>query len=243
MPYRLSNLRAPLLALAMACSLSAQANIVTTNLDFENVLTPNGVGIYNPAPVGEFYNGGPSAASASQNGPDYDTVFLGGSLAARSIGQGSGTASFAPSASGPGAQVGVGALVLVGPSLTIDFLQPIIGEISLTYSSPLGSTVDLFGDMLDAQGNRVSVGSKSLVALSGYTSNVFDVWARETITLTGAATSLVIKGSAQALLIDNITFSRRIEDTSTGVPEPSSLALAALALGVAVVGRQRRKAG
>jgi hypothetical protein len=63
--------------------LSVQAELITTPLDFEDVLTPNRNGIYAEAGVSGFCNGGTSDAVGSANGPDCDTICDDQSVAAR----------------------------------------------------------------------------------------------------------------------------------------------------------------
>jgi MYXO-CTERM domain-containing protein len=242
MRHRLPTLRTSLTAVALALAgLSAQAKLVTVTVDFEDVLTANDSGIYVEAGVGDFYNGGKSGAVGSATGPDFDTTFDSRSVAARSKGQGSGTASFARSATGPGADIGVGALVLIGQALRISFLTPVVGDISLTYSSTIGGSLELFGPSDTEPGGVISVGGRTLQPNEDIASEVYDSWARVTVGLSDAATSLIIRGVAGDMLVDNITFTREIATPPNGAPEPSSLALAAMALGGLVVGARRRK--
>ncbi len=242
MRQRHPTLRASVTGIALALAgLSAQAGLVTTTLNFEDVLTSNANGIYAEAFVGNFYNGGTSGAVGSATGPDFDTTFNEQSVAARSKSQGSGTASFARSAAGPGADIGVGALVLIGRSLVINFLAPVTGQVSLTYSSTIGGSLELFGPSDTAPGGVISVGATMLQANEDLFSDVYDSWSRVTVDLSDVASSLVIRGVNFDMLVDNITFTREIATPPNGAPEPSSLALAAMALGGLVAGARRRK--
>jgi len=60
------------------------------------------------------------------------------------------------------------------------------------------------------------------------------------IAFTGVAKSIVFTGLSQAFIIDNLSFSVDARTTTPGVPEPSSVALVALALAGAAAVRRRK---
>ncbi|MBU6258545.1 MAG: PEP-CTERM sorting domain-containing protein [Burkholderiales bacterium] len=198
----MKSLSAITLAAGLMFSLGAAAGPVTVTFE----------GLANNTAVGNYYNGGA--------GTNYGISFGAGATAL--------VASVAGTVAGQPAPGDTVMTWTPGGSTTATLAAGWTGSFSFYYAGVADLTVSL----LDAAGTTI-VGSGLLpgVGNSGCTGNVVLCnWNQYTIDFAGTATAVSFTGLAGDIAVDNLTFG------STGgggnVPEPGSLALAGLALGL-----------
>lgn len=179
-------------------------------------------GLGNNSPVGNYYNGG--------GGTNYGISF--DNQAQALVGSVSGNFSGEP---GPGDTIMTWS---PGSTTVVTMAAGWTGSFSFYYAG----LSDLAVSVLDAAGSSIgSSGALAGVGGTGCTGNdVLCTWKQYTINFAGTATSVSFTGLAAEIAVDNLTFGS--VNNGGNVPEPGTLALTALALGLAAVGARRRSA-
>lgn len=220
-------------------------------LGFEGMqVLDSGLGVYLPAQVWEFYNGGYSRTEDGSTdlvqGPNYNVVFSASGLAYRSITEGNGTGNFGPrflgTSSGPLlTDVGVSALAFTVDSPILNYASGFGTGFSFYYASQGSVTVTLYSG-LDGTGSIIGSGSFIGTPTCDLDDNSNCAWALAAIAVNGTALSVKLDGIARQTLFDNVTFGSLAPiDGVVPVPEPSAYALMAIGLlGVGLAVRRRR---
>ncbi|HAV35611.1 MAG TPA: PEP-CTERM sorting domain-containing protein [Massilia sp.] len=214
---------ASLVSLAFASGAASAAPIV---LDFE--------GVGNLASVNDFYNGGTD--SAGNSGANYGINFSGTSLAIIDADAGgSGNFGNEPSPS----------TILFfqsGGAATMNVAAGFDTGFSFYYTASQGGFVNVY-DGLNGTGNLLA--SLDLAAnignCSGDPSGTFCTFSPIGVSFAGIAHSVDFGGAANFIGFDNITLGASNPGNPGEVPEPATLALAAL--GLAAMRASRRKTG
>ena len=239
-------------AAALSASLLAFAvDYSVVGLGFEGMQVPDDLGIYQPAQVWQFYNGGYSRSEDGTaelvQGPAYSVVFNDQALAFSSIGEGNGTGNFGPryldTQSGPELNdVGVAALSFSVDVPVLNYAQGFGTGFSFYYASQGPVTVTLY-DGVNGGGSVLGTLSFKGTPTCDLDDNSNCAWSVGAVAFSGTARSVKLEGVARQTLFDNVTFGALTpRDGVTPVPEPGTYALMALGLaGVGWVARRRRR--
>ena len=183
----------------------------------------------------QFYNGG-LGGYGSGPGPDYGISFGADALALIDADAG-GTGNFANEPSPDNI-----AFFLTGPGVIMDVPAGFSTGFSFYYTNIYNpGSVDVW-DGLNASGTLLA--SLYLPALgssgNGDPTGAYDTWAPVGVAFPGSAKSVNFSGSANYIGFDNVTLGS--QTPSPGVPEPTSIALLALAAGgIGATLRKRRR--
>ena len=237
---------------ALAASSSAWAvDYSVVGLGFENLqVLDSQAGVYLPAQVWQFYDGGYSRTEDGGTnllqGPDYNVVFNDSALAYRSIAEGNGTGNFGPryldTQSGPLLTgLGIAALAFTVDTPVLNYASGFGAGFSFYYASQGTVTVTLYSG-LDGTGSIVGSGSFLRTPTCDLDDNSNCAWALAALSVNGTARSVKLDGIARQTLFDNVTFGSRTPiDGVVPVPEPTAYALMAVGLlGVGLATRRRR---
>ena len=125
-------------------------------------------------------------------------------------------------------------------SFTLNFADGFIGGSSLYYSALSGANanVSLF-EGLDGTGKRTNVGGLMNTDCTDVPDALFCRWKALEFNFSGVARSIVVTGTDQFLMIDDISLVQATVVPPTPTPEPASLALALSALGALGWARKR----
>jgi len=213
-------IRAAIAALALVSAGASSSAVVT--LTFE--------GIADNTAVGNFYNGGGGASN------NFGVTFSPATLALVDSDAG-GSGNFANEPTGDTIMFFLNAseaILTLAAGFTTGF--------SFFYSSSVATTVNVF-DGLNGTGNNL--GSLSLAAqgfqnCSGDPTGLFCNWTAVGVNFAGTARSINFGGTANQTGFDNITFGSATPGNGGTVPEPTSLALVAVALFAASALRRRK---
>lgn len=206
------------LVAAATATLCLGAQAAPILLDFE--------GLGSQASINGFYNGGTD--SQGNSGTNYGVQF--GSNALALIEQD-------PAANFSGEPTPNTIMFFLTGSAVLNYAPGFDTGFSFWYSTVSFPAVVRVYDGLNATGNLL--GSISLAALGAGPdpANSFSNWAIGSLAFSGLARSVDFGGTVNQVGFDNITFG---STDPNKVPEPASLALAALALAAGGVARRRR---
>lgn len=215
------NVQYVVLGMGAALTMNATASVVT--LDFE--------GLGSQAAVNNFYNGGTD--SQGNSGTNYGVAFGPNSLALR---ESDPVANFSHE---PSPQT---ILFFLTGSAILNYAPGFDTGFSFFYTTvSFSGVVDVY-DGLNATGNLL--GSINIAALGSGPdpANAFSNWEIGSLGFSGIAKSINFGGTVNQVGYDNVTFGSTNPRVNE-IPEPTSLALSAIALTAMAWTRFKRKVG